>query len=121
MPIFSNWVVKNRGFSPVVSAPWLSAVIDDVHDFSSNTPRLSWVSPNSSPGENDPLTRTPALDATVAVNAEALAHGVITIRAGLFSNCVRFLPSLAISDAEVDEAMDVVAEAVATVAADRAR
>jgi 4-aminobutyrate aminotransferase-like enzyme len=34
-------------------------------------------------------------------------------RAGLYSNCVRFLPALGISDAEIDEAMDAVADAVA--------
>ena len=57
------------------------------------------------------------MEATQAVNAEALERGVITIRAGLFSNCVRFLPALSISDAELDEAMDVVAESVRVVAA----
>jgi 4-aminobutyrate aminotransferase / (S)-3-amino-2-methylpropionate transaminase / 5-aminovalerate transaminase len=40
---------------------------------------------------------------------------VITIRAGLFSNCVRFLPPLTISDAEIDEAFDVVEASVAEV------
>ncbi len=67
----------------------------------------------------DAATREPSIEATAAINAEALQRGVITIRAGLYSNCVRFLPPLTIGDAELDEALDVVAEAVAAVAATR--
>ena len=55
------------------------------------------------------------MEATAAINAATLKRGVITIRAGLYSNCVRFLPPLNISDGEIDEAMDVVDEAVRTV------
>ena len=60
----------------------------------------------------DPDTREPWLEATQGVNAATLERGVITIRAGLFSNCVRFLPPLNITDAELDEAFDVVDAAV---------
>jgi 4-aminobutyrate aminotransferase/(S)-3-amino-2-methylpropionate transaminase len=67
----------------------------------------------------DPVSRRPSLEATAAINAAALARGVVTIRAGLFSNCVRFLPPLDIGDAQLDEAMDAVAEAVREVAAAR--
>ncbi|MBW2275593.1 MAG: 4-aminobutyrate--2-oxoglutarate transaminase [Deltaproteobacteria bacterium] len=65
----------------------------------------------------DSESRKPCMEATAAINAATLQRGVITIRAGLYSNCVRFLPPLTISDAEIDEALDVVAEAVDTVAA----
>jgi 4-aminobutyrate aminotransferase/(S)-3-amino-2-methylpropionate transaminase len=64
----------------------------------------------------DSESRKPSMEATAAINAATLERGVITIRAGLYSNCVRFLPPLDIGDAEIDEAMDVVAEAVKTVA-----
>ncbi len=64
----------------------------------------------------DAETKAPWMEATAAVTVETLARGVITIRAGLYSNCVRFLPSLLITDAEIDEAMDVVAESVDVVA-----
>jgi 4-aminobutyrate aminotransferase/(S)-3-amino-2-methylpropionate transaminase len=67
----------------------------------------------------DRETRTPSVEATAAINAETLRRGVITIRAGLYSNCVRFLPPLDIGDAQIDEAMDVVAQAVQSVAAAR--
>ncbi len=45
---------------------------------------------------------------------------MITIRAGLYSNCVRFLPPLTITDDEIDEAMAVVADAVRVAAKERA-
>lgn len=60
----------------------------------------------------DPDSKEPWMEATAAINAATLQRGVITIRAGLFSNCVRFLPPLTISDAELDEAMDQVEAAV---------
>jgi 4-aminobutyrate aminotransferase/(S)-3-amino-2-methylpropionate transaminase len=67
----------------------------------------------------DPHTRVPSPEATAAVNAATLRRGVITIRAGLYSNCVRFLPPLEIRDAQLDEAMDAVADAVREVATAR--
>ncbi|HEY5686260.1 MAG TPA: 4-aminobutyrate--2-oxoglutarate transaminase [Acidimicrobiia bacterium] len=69
----------------------------------------------------DPVTKEPWMEATAAVTAETVKRGVITIRAGLFSNCVRFLPPLVISDAELDEAMDVVAASVDAVAKEHGR
>jgi 4-aminobutyrate aminotransferase/(S)-3-amino-2-methylpropionate transaminase len=62
--------------------------------------------------------KTPWMEATAAVTAETVKRGVITIRAGLYSNCVRFLPALDISDALLDEALDVVEESVDQVATD---
>ncbi len=64
----------------------------------------------------DPVTKRPAPEATAAITAETCRRGVITIRAGLYSNCVRFLPPLVISDAQIDEAMEVVAKSVEVVA-----
>jgi len=65
----------------------------------------------------NPETKEPWLEATQAVNRGTLQRGVVTIRAGLFSNCVRFLPPLNLSDEQFDEAMAVVEatlDAVAT-------
>lgn len=66
---------------------------------------------------NDPDTKEPSMEAAAAITAETTRRGVITIRAGLFSNCVRFLPPLVITDAELDEALDVVETSVASVVA----
>lgn len=57
-------------------------------------------------------SKEPAGAETLQVNLETIKRGVITIRAGLYSNCVRFLPPLNITDEEIDEGMEIVAEAV---------
>jgi 4-aminobutyrate aminotransferase/(S)-3-amino-2-methylpropionate transaminase len=67
----------------------------------------------------DRAAKTPAMQETALVSAEALKRGVIIIRAGLYSNCIRFLLPLNLSDAELDEGLDVVAASVRAV--DRAR
>lgn len=54
----------------------------------------------------------PDPDLTLAITNATLARGLITIRAGLYSNCVRLLPPLTITDDEIDEALDVLAAAV---------
>lgn len=60
---------------------------------------------------------TPNPDLTLAVTKGTLARGLITIRAGLYSNCVRFLPPLSITDEQVDEALEVLGAVMAEVAA----
>ena len=67
----------------------------------------------------DAESKTPDVAATIAVTGATLERGVITIRAGLYSNCVRFLPPLTITDEEIDEAMAVVADAVRVAAKER--
>jgi 4-aminobutyrate aminotransferase/(S)-3-amino-2-methylpropionate transaminase len=66
----------------------------------------------------DPVSKTPWMEATAAVTAETVRRGVITIRAGLYSNCVRFLPALDISDDLLDEALDVVSQSIDQVASE---
>lgn len=60
----------------------------------------------------DPVSKAPFMEATQAVTAAALQRGVIALRAGLFSNCVRLLPPLDVSDALIDEAMAALSAAV---------
>ena len=57
--------------------------------------------------------RTPDPELTNAINAENLKRGLITLRAGLYSNCLRFLPALNITDDQIDEGMAVLAEGIA--------
>ena len=61
----------------------------------------------------DPARKTPDADLTNAITAETLRRGVITLRAGLYNNCLRFLPALNISDDQIDEGMAVVNKAIA--------
>ena len=55
-----------------------------------------------------PLTAQEVVDITT----EALKRGLIILRAGLYSNCIRLLPPLNLSDEELDEGMGVLREAV---------
>jgi 4-aminobutyrate aminotransferase/(S)-3-amino-2-methylpropionate transaminase len=61
---------------------------------------------------DDRATRAPAAAHALAVIKRSVAHGVILIRAGLYSNCVRFMPPLTISEAHAREALAVVGEAI---------
>jgi len=54
----------------------------------------------------DPVEKTPAAEETTRLRQEALRRGVITLPAGLYFNCVRFLPPLNISHELIDEGMD---------------
>jgi 4-aminobutyrate aminotransferase-like enzyme len=56
---------------------------------------------------------TPNPDLTLAFTQTTLARGLITIRAGLYSNCVRFLSPLNITDEQIDEALAVLGDVTA--------
>lgn len=60
----------------------------------------------------DRETKAPATTYTLPVVLEAMKRGVITMRAGIHSNGLRFLPPLNITDDQLDEGMAVVAESV---------
>jgi 4-aminobutyrate aminotransferase/(S)-3-amino-2-methylpropionate transaminase len=64
----------------------------------------------------DRESKTP-LDApdVIAVVKHAAAHGVILMRAGLYSNCIRFLPPLNMPLDMAKEALDVVGRAIEAV------
>jgi 4-aminobutyrate aminotransferase/(S)-3-amino-2-methylpropionate transaminase len=64
-------------------------------------------------------TKVPASDETLQVTNECFKRGLIAIRAGLYSNCIRFLPPLNITDEQVDEGMNVIAEALRVVEGNR--
>ena len=59
---------------------------------------------------------TPDPDLTLEVTKAALGRGLIVIRAGLYSNCVRFLPPLTTADDQIDEALVVLGQAFDEVA-----
>ena len=60
----------------------------------------------------NPLSKNPAPQQTLEIINESLKRGLVAIRAGLYSNCVRFLPPLDITDEQIDEGMTVIADAV---------
>ena len=60
----------------------------------------------------------PASDLASAVTEAAAARGLLLLKAGIYSNCIRVLVPLVITDAELDEALGVWEQALeATLAA----
>ena len=60
-----------------------------------------------------PSTTEPDADLTKALCAAAHARGVIVLSCGTYGNVLRFLPPLAISDDLLNEALDILADALA--------
>jgi 4-aminobutyrate aminotransferase/(S)-3-amino-2-methylpropionate transaminase len=60
-------------------------------------------------------TKTPAADETKRITQYCYEHGLITITAGSYSNVIRILVPLVASDDQMDEGLDVLEAALATV------
>lgn len=60
-------------------------------------------------------TREPAADQTRQIAKYCYEHGVITITAGTYGNVIRLLMPLVISNEQIDEGLDVVEAALASV------
>ena len=52
-------------------------------------------------------TKEPAADLATKVVEAAAERGLLLLKSGIYSNCIRVLTPLVISDAELDEALDV--------------
>src|SRR5437764_8476249 len=55
----------------------------------------------------DPATRQPDADTATAVVEAAAEHGLLLLKSGIYSNCIRVLTPLVLTDAELDEALGV--------------
>jgi 4-aminobutyrate aminotransferase/(S)-3-amino-2-methylpropionate transaminase len=64
----------------------------------------------------DHQTREPLPAAPLAMVTESIKRGVILIRAGLYSNCLRVLFPLVITDEQLNEGLDAMEAALAVVA-----
>jgi 4-aminobutyrate aminotransferase/(S)-3-amino-2-methylpropionate transaminase len=62
---------------------------------------------------NDPVTGDPLSTMPGALSAYAAQHGVLILTAGTYGNVLRFLPTLAITDAQLLDAMTVLDDAFA--------
>ncbi|MEL4359292.1 MULTISPECIES: 4-aminobutyrate--2-oxoglutarate transaminase [unclassified Luteococcus] len=60
----------------------------------------------------EPGSTRPAADLTKKINAACHAEGVVTLTAGTYGNVLRFLPPLVISDDLLEEALDVLEQAI---------
>jgi len=65
----------------------------------------------------DRETKEPAApEDTLRIVRQAVSNGVVVIRAGLYSNCVRLLPPLTMSEGMLREGLDALGRAIASVA-----
>jgi 4-aminobutyrate aminotransferase / (S)-3-amino-2-methylpropionate transaminase / 5-aminovalerate transaminase len=62
----------------------------------------------------DPATKEPDSDAATAIVEEAARNGLLLLKSGIYSNCIRVLSPLTLSDAELDEALEVWEQALET-------
>jgi 4-aminobutyrate aminotransferase/(S)-3-amino-2-methylpropionate transaminase len=58
-------------------------------------------------------TKEPDMQTAMAVLKDAVSHGIILIRAGLYSNCIRLLPPIVMTDEQLIEGLQVLERAVA--------
>jgi 4-aminobutyrate aminotransferase/(S)-3-amino-2-methylpropionate transaminase len=61
----------------------------------------------------DRKAKTPDMDLTLKIVKDAVSKGLVLIRAGLFSNCIRLLPPLVITEEQLNEGLDVLEAAIA--------
>ncbi len=63
----------------------------------------------------DPISKAPAAEETKKVTQYCYEHGLITITAGSYGNVIRVLVPLVVTDAQLDEGMDVIEAAFSLV------
>jgi 4-aminobutyrate aminotransferase/(S)-3-amino-2-methylpropionate transaminase len=64
---------------------------------------------------HDPVTKDPAPELATAVVDEAARNGLLLLKSGIYSNCIRVLTPFVITDGELDEALGVWEQALETV------
>jgi 4-aminobutyrate aminotransferase/(S)-3-amino-2-methylpropionate transaminase len=83
------------------------AIIGDVRGLGAMT-ALEFIAGNGD--------RTPNADLPPKIVGEAFRRGLLLIRAGLYSNCIRTLVPLSISDSQLEEGLGVLEASIAAVA-----
>jgi 4-aminobutyrate aminotransferase/(S)-3-amino-2-methylpropionate transaminase len=69
---------------------------------------------------SDPEAKTPlGPDDTLRIIRQAVSKGVVLIRAGVYSNCIRFLPPLNMPEDMLREALQAVGDSIAFVAQEK--
>jgi 4-aminobutyrate aminotransferase / (S)-3-amino-2-methylpropionate transaminase / 5-aminovalerate transaminase len=63
----------------------------------------------------DPATKAPAADLATKVAEAAAERGLLLLKSGIYSNCIRVLAPLVISDPQLDEALGVWEDALSSV------
>jgi 4-aminobutyrate aminotransferase/(S)-3-amino-2-methylpropionate transaminase len=65
---------------------------------------------------SDPATKEPAAGLASEIVAAAFERGLLLLKAGIDGNCIRVLTPLVLTDAELEEALAVWEEAIASCA-----
>lgn len=60
----------------------------------------------------EPLNKEPWPDFVLSVIEKCARRGVMLLRAGLYSNCIRLLPQLTIPEDQLREGLEIIAEAI---------
>lgn len=60
----------------------------------------------------DPLTKVPWPEFVLSAIQKCMAKGVLLLRAGLYSNCIRLLPQLDIPEAQLREGLEIMAGSI---------
>jgi 4-aminobutyrate aminotransferase/(S)-3-amino-2-methylpropionate transaminase len=60
----------------------------------------------------DPVSKEPWPDFVISVIQKCTAKGVLLLRAGLYSNCIRLLPQLDIPEAQLREGLEIMAASI---------
>ncbi len=68
----------------------------------------------------DRHTKEPDAEVTLEVIKDAVSRGLVMIRAGLFSNCIRLLPPIVITDEQLREGLGVLEDCIARAQSKRA-
>ena len=63
----------------------------------------------------DRHTKEPDMQTAMDVLKDAVKHGIILIRAGLYSNCIRLLPPIVMTDEQLLEGLQVLEDAIVRV------
>lgn len=57
-------------------------------------------------------TKEPDVEIAMEIIKDAVSHGIILIRAGLYSNCIRLLPPIVMTDEQLAEGLQVLENAI---------
>lgn len=60
----------------------------------------------------DRKTKEPNVEIAMEIIKDAVSHGILLIRAGLFSNCIRLLPPVVMTDEQLEEGLQVLDGAI---------
>lgn len=63
----------------------------------------------------DPATKEPAKEATARILGECCRRGLLVIGAGIYGNVIRMLMPLSITDAQLEQGLDIIEESMAVI------